>query len=363
MNSGARVLRSSGFTMLEIAVVLVIAGLLIAAAIALIVPLVEKARLLQTTEKLARISDALNVYALNNFRLPCPAQPLRVPAGGEPFGFEQGSGAAGAGVPQSCPAGAGGGIEGIVPFQTIGLNADMVRDAWGNYITYAVSDAFARDTAGARAAGAAPEPDRIHPQCRTRDWMYGIGYDVNGNTLLRNRAPKKARFCCPGALTGGALRADITVNDEDGASVLLPDAGGNQRNPGPDGYKTVDFLMEPANPTALTANCTGSTIQFGFSGYFDAPQVPPACARATAIAYVLVSHGPDGRGVYNVNNGARLATPAPVNLQDENTDGDTVFLDQFSRQDIEGVSKMDDLVLWRTQDLIFASQGESCSLP
>lgn len=363
MPSGARVLRSSGFTMVEMAIVLVIAGLLIVGALALIKPLVERARLLETAEKLAKISDALNVYALNNFRLPCPAEPLRTPAGGEPFGFEQGSTASGAGIPRACPVGAGGGIEGIVPFQTIGLNEDLIRDAWGNYITYAVSDAFARDTAGARAAGATPEPDLLHPQCRTRDWMYGIGYDINGNTLLRNRSPRKARFCCPGTLTGGALRADITVNDEDGTSVLLPDANGTQRNPGPDGYKSADVLMEPADPANLTANCTGNTIQFGFSGYFDAPQVPPACARATAIAYVLVSHGPDGRGVYNVNNATRLAMPAPVNLQDENADGDTVFLDQFSRQDVNGASKMDDLVLWRTQDLIFASQGESCSLP
>lgn len=357
---------SPGFTLLETAIVIVVAGVLIAGVLAVVLPFVEKARLLQTNEKLAKIGDALNIYALNNFRLPCPAQPRRVPTGGEPFGFEQGSGATGAATPRACPFLGTGGIEGIVPFATIGLGEDMVRDAWGNYFTYAVSDAFARDTAGLRAAGAVPEPEMIHPQCRTREWMYGSGYDASGNTLLRNRSPRKARFCCPGLVSSGsAFRADITVNDEDGSSVLPPDADGRQRNPGPDGYRAVDTLMEPAVLDAPNnpARCTGSTIDFGMVGYFTAPQVPPACARATAVAYILVSHGPDGRGIYNIQTGNRLAMPAPVNIQDENADGDTVFRDQFSRQDVAGANRSDDLVLWRTQDLIFAAQGESCSLP
>lgn len=359
--------------MIELAIVLVIAGLLLAAAIALIVPFLEQARLLQTRQKLERIGDALNVYAVNNFRLPCPGQPRRVPTGGEPFGTEQGSGANGGAVPRSCPFLAAGGIEGIVPFRTLGLEEDMVKDAWGNYFTYAVSDAFARDTSGVRAPGGqTPEPERIHPQCRTRDWMYGTGYDTGGNARVRNRSPRKARFCCPGDVNAGtALRADITVFDEtletnpilQDASVLLRDAGDIQRNPGPDGYQAVDTLMLPVDPDSVTPSCGGNTIDFGLAGYFDAPQVPPACARATAIAYVLVSHGPDGRGVYDLSTGGRLATPAPVQIQDENADGDATFRDQFSRSTREGAGKMDDLVLWRTQDLIFASRGESCSLP
>ncbi len=355
---------SSGFTMLEFSIVLLVVGILAAGAIVLITPLVEQARQLETTEKLNKIGDALNVYVLNNLRLPCPAQPRRTPTGGEPFGYEQGSGATGAGIPQACPALAAGGIEGIVPFRTIGIPEALIRDAWGHYITYGVSDAFARDTAGARSAGATPEPGLIHPQCRTRDWMYATGYDASGNEVFRNRASQKARFCCPGALSSGALRADITVNDEDGASVLLPDAGGTQRNSGPDGYQTVDTLMNPANSSTLNNNtCAGTVMQFGFPGYFLEAQVPPACARATAIAYVLVSHGPDGRGVYSINNGARINVPVAANLQDENFDGDGIFRDQFLRQNVNGANGIDDLVLWRTQDLIFASQKESCSLP
>ena len=53
------------------------------------------------------------------------------------------------------------------------------------------------------------------------------------------------------------------------------------------------------------------------------------------------------------------ATPAEI----ENANGDRVFI-EIPPADRAGVEKsFDEVVLWRTQDMIFAEQGKSCSLP
>ena len=114
----------------------------------------------------------------------------------------------------------------------------------------------------------------------------------------------------------------------------------------------------------VAANCTGGVLlNPGDPDYFVAPQVPPACARATAVAYILISHGPNGKRVYNLSSGARIGA-VPANPREaENVDGDVVFSDPFSRSTSGNVKEIDDIVLWRTQDMIFAQQGKSCSMP
>ena len=115
--------KSAGFTLLEIAIVLFIVGLLIAGLLGPLETQLEARDRRQTLDTLNLISDALLGYAVTNGRLPCPAingnglsDPVFVPAN---------------------PATANCSItDGFVPSVELGVPA---VDAWGNRIRYVVS--------------------------------------------------------------------------------------------------------------------------------------------------------------------------------------------------------------------------------
>lgn len=329
-----------GFTLIELAMVLVIAGVLLTAVITIVLPLMAAARLLETQEKIEKVSDYLNAYAVENFRLPCPAEANNGgTAGGEPYGFEAGSGGAGDAIPAgACPL-----TEGIPPFNTLGIQEELLIDGWGNYITYAVNPNFAQNTQNGL-------PANVHPACRTREWLYDSGVDPTGERTFRNKNPRKARFCCPDLSIGA--NSDLVVNDEDDNFVLAFD---RTATPPTDGYQDPDTLMAPIDPA------TGLPLGEIDPSYYEAPQVPPADERSTAVVYVLVSHGSNGLGAFSPNAGVRLNLPPGGSEEEENTNGDNTYMDRQTYS--QNVNLFDDVVLWRTQDLVFAAEGESCSAP
>jgi type II secretory pathway pseudopilin PulG len=326
-------LDSEGFTLAEMAVVILITGLMLTAAAAITLPIMHKARRIETDQKMENIARALDDYAAQNLRVPCPAVPDNK-SKSPPFGFEAGSGPAGNMVPSDCgpdPAG----WEGVIPFRTLNIPVDWIRDSAGYFITYAISPAFSQDV------GRADLP--VHSRCRTADWfMAGEIYDKNvtdpktGNqaqNVLLPKSERKARFCCSGALPGTDL-VILDVNKQ--SQIAIP------RQITPASYRPANVI-------------------------FPDPFVPdvqvPANDRATAPVYVLVSHGREGHGAWTGVGKARFtflgATPAQI----ENANGDRVFI-EIPPADRTGVEKsFDEVVLWRTQDMILAGQGKSCSLP
>jgi prepilin-type N-terminal cleavage/methylation domain-containing protein len=115
-----------GFTLIEMAVVLVIMGLLIAMLAPLLGNISENNRVEVTLTRLDKINDALVVYLRQNGRLPCPAAP-----DGDPLGIER----------AHCSGGVGTG--GVVPFRTLGLPQADARDGYANYFTYHVAGGYA----------------------------------------------------------------------------------------------------------------------------------------------------------------------------------------------------------------------------
>jgi len=94
-------LHNDGFTLAEMAIVIFITGLMLTAAASITLPIMHKARRIETDQKMENIARALDNYAAQNLRIPCPAIPDKKSTN-PPFGYEAGSGASGNAVPSDC---------------------------------------------------------------------------------------------------------------------------------------------------------------------------------------------------------------------------------------------------------------------
>lgn len=125
-----------GFTLVEMAVVLVIIGLVIGSLTATISAQVEHRDFSETKNTLENIRESLLGYAMANGRLPCPAQtPGTGVTGVEYFSTGSPAGTAANGL-------CGQFYDGYVPAVTLGLSptntSGYILDAWNNPIHYAV---------------------------------------------------------------------------------------------------------------------------------------------------------------------------------------------------------------------------------
>ena len=120
--------RSSGFTLVEMAMVLLIVALLLSGLVPSISQQMEQRRITETRQQLEEIKDALMGFAIINGRLPCPASAT---SNG-----------------QESPVGGGNctnTYNGFVPAATLGMASALNSqghpiDAWGNPLAYAVTE-------------------------------------------------------------------------------------------------------------------------------------------------------------------------------------------------------------------------------
>jgi prepilin-type N-terminal cleavage/methylation domain-containing protein len=137
-----------GFTLIEMAVVLMIVGLLLGGMLVPLSAQMDQRNISETQKALSEIKEAIIGYALVHGRLPCPAVPS-TPTGQTVSGI-----GAGASVPLSsnvCSISTG-----VLPWATLGVNE---TDGWGNRYTYRVdtnfSDSNSNNTYG---SGCSPNP-------------------------------------------------------------------------------------------------------------------------------------------------------------------------------------------------------------
>lgn len=129
--------RSSGFTLIEMAIVLVIAGLLLTVVIGMGNSLIAQSRISATKTKQEAIKTAILSYIARNSRMPCPAVPTIAP-GNPGYGVEATTPGNCDGVPEF-GLGQARVVIGLVPWFTLGLSDEGGEDGYYNRFTYAVT--------------------------------------------------------------------------------------------------------------------------------------------------------------------------------------------------------------------------------
>ena len=163
-----------GFTLVEIAVVLVIVAIMIAMAAFFTRGLVAAQKRSTTTSRLATVDAALAQFAIANKRLPCPANGT-LASGAANAGFEN---------PQTGGPCANNQQDGVVPWVTLGLSETDASDGWDRRLTYRVAPELAAqpgvdmswcDPAGtANLNGGACNANCIGIACTSPAWFLAL---------------------------------------------------------------------------------------------------------------------------------------------------------------------------------------------
>lgn len=138
----------SGFTLVEMAIVLMIIGLLLGGLIPTLSAQMESQRITETRKSLGEIQDALIGFAIINGRLPCPADGT-IATGQANAGVEAIAGT-------TCSNVANNAAAGVLPWATLGVSE---TDGWGRRFTYRVTTVFADAiSANTFGGGCTPSP-------------------------------------------------------------------------------------------------------------------------------------------------------------------------------------------------------------
>lgn len=202
-------LPSAGFTLTELAVVLVIVSLLIGG---LLVPLsaqMDARNVSDTRTSLAEIREALLGYAAVNGRLPCPA--ATAGDGTEQFNTVTG---------QCAP------LAGVLPWATLGVKE---TDAWGRRYTYRVTPVFAQCVAPFYAVGAPCTP----------------GYSF----VLASLGGLDVRSTAGGSVIASKVPAVVISHGKNGNGAYTP--GGTQLPAGADVDEQDNQLINPAGVVTM----------------------------------------------------------------------------------------------------------------
>lgn len=181
-----------GFTLVEIAIVVLVLGLLLASFLGPLSVHIEQQEIRKTSDQMEEIKEALYGYAMANGALPCPDT--------------NGDGSLDVAVPATTPPSCDN-VEGWLPFQTLGV---APGDAWGFRFRYRVTPRFTvADTIHDSCSPSDPQPSDLN-LCANGDINVGTRrYDDRNLRDLATNVP--AVILSHGKNGYGATRTDGSV--------------------------------------------------------------------------------------------------------------------------------------------------------
>jgi prepilin-type N-terminal cleavage/methylation domain-containing protein len=207
--------RQKAFTLVEVAIVLVIVGLLLAGGINLMSASSDTARYKESQNNMSDIKDTILGLYVNKKFLPCPD--TNTP----PDGFGNYKDGTGAGTQSTNFSGAAGGtcssLEGWLPYNDIGVGGN--GDAWGERIKYIMSNSFSTMAATSFCSGySRTNPNQITiqdlqtPPVTVGDWAGFVLISTGKNGRITNSG-------MTGAFTGDGGCASLDAREKANCSV------------------------------------------------------------------------------------------------------------------------------------------------
>lgn len=225
----------TGFSLIELAVVILVISIFMSGAMTLSIGATNSAKIKATKDKMDEIYRAMGNYLAANGRLPCPA-PITALKGSANYGKDM---AIGSGDCLDSGAGAVSGlyyssannlVYGMVPVQNLQLQADMAEDDFGSKIGYIVDERFTgfNKNASNNDFNHAPDNDVItineidkQTQAATQDASFVlISY---GHNAFGAFALKSATQNAPSSDSDESHNDDVTDTDFDNVFVAKSD--------------------------------------------------------------------------------------------------------------------------------------------
>jgi prepilin-type N-terminal cleavage/methylation domain-containing protein len=404
------VTRQRGFTLIEIAVVLAIIGLLIGGGLAAVGPTLDRIHYSQTNTNLDQVENALLLFVVRNNRLPCPADGSLTNASNN-YGREQVT----AGTPASCTVTA---LNSVVPWVTLGLDETFSVDGWNDRIAYFASDGVRAGTdslvSGNQTGGGAAATVAIAANAvSTVSFTSGSNYADSTNFIVSfvggggSGATFTIQSTAAGALSGAATLANggsgytvtpTAVVGTTGCLSRTSNAGitGRWASCDPSANSTVQGLAPsfpygnyiPVYATKTDNTTCGNELTLPNSDTTAAAYAGTStCAQAAApiaiteaniaalpyaggrAAYVLISHGPTGAYGWS-KSGTQKSLQVASALKTFNSNGSAGlagnlgFVQGPTTAYNHGVAYFDDIVRWRSPAMIIQLCGSgACGNP
>lgn len=131
---------SRGMTLIEMAIVLVVIGLVVGGGLSIVGPIRNAERTASTNQNMDVIEKALVAYVIQNGCLPCPADGSLVSTNGNAGRPLDNSGSPYTGcAATACWAATAANVpNAVIPWKALGLGERQASDAWGNRLRYRV---------------------------------------------------------------------------------------------------------------------------------------------------------------------------------------------------------------------------------
>lgn len=289
MRAGAPVKKqgaAGGFTLIEMAVVLLLLGIVAGGGLVGFSGMTQKMKIGATKEKFSLIEAALSSYAQRYKRLPCPA----APDGG---GVERSNGRCFSNTTASALYAS---MQGTVPWRELGLPESAVRDGWGRFITYKPAPQLTVNHVALEMQNMDTGTSAldVHDACRSALWF---SEKDGGSYKFEDRA--KAMFCCNVPPRNAYLSAyqsggGLPAGWRDQAVLAAGQLSGVTLNAA--SAMPADRPLQSTNAWLDSSDLPDLNGDFDVPDHGDAANVSPDApmSRATGLAVTLISHGGNG---------------------------------------------------------------------